>query len=408
MFVLGLSLCTFNSAEGSVISSAIKLEANTYSGLPTPDKSNDDRQELLAENDNSTLLALDDSDFDLNTHIASSLNEAKECEQRGDTAAACVIYNKLYKRVDSLNKSEYISKIDSLRVIYWVDQIKIENAEANSAMQIEIVGGGMLIMLLAVYLSWWLRRKNRAIILSHKRLKQARQDASYSIQSKSIFLSNMSHELRTPLNAIVGFSGYLADNEEVDDEMKEQCADLIQQNSDLLIKLINDIVDLSDLNDRNITFKFELCDVVGLCRNVIDTVNKVKRTNAVVSYSTDLSTLTINTDPGRLQQVLINLLINATKFTQKGTIKLELNMSDSGRHAVFVVQDTGHGIPLDKQPHIFKRFEKLHEGVQGAGLGLSICKLIVENVGGEIWIDPTYTDGARFIFTHPIDFTPPE
>lgn len=109
----------------------------------------------------------------------------------------------------------------------------------------------------------------------------------------------------------------------------------------------------------------------------------------------------IETDDSHLQQILINLLINATKFTPQGSITLELK-KQSEQELLFSVTDTGCGIPKDKQAAIFQRFEKLNENAQGSGLGLSICQLIIEHIGGRIWIDPDYTGGSRFFFTHPL------
>ncbi len=150
-----------------------------------------------------------------------------------------------------------------------------------------------------------------------------------------------------------------------------------------------------------LVFNFKKCDAVVICRNVIDTVRKVKQTQADVHFVTTLESLPLLTDDSRLQQLLINLLINATKFTTEGSITLEIR-KESDDTAVFSVTDTGCGIPPENQGRIFNRFEKLNEGAQGTGLGLSICQLIVEQIGGRIWIDPEYTAGARFVFTHPI------
>ena len=150
-----------------------------------------------------------------------------------------------------------------------------------------------------------------------------------------------------------------------------------------------------------LVFNFKKCDAVVICRNVIDTVKKVKQTQADVHFVTTLESLPLLTDDSRLQQLLINLLINATKFTTEGSITLEIQ-KESDDTAIFSVTDTGCGIPLENQNRIFNRFEKLNEGAQGTGLGLSICQLIVEQIGGKIWIDPEYTAGARFMFTHPI------
>lgn len=158
----------------------------------------------------------------------------------------------------------------------------------------------------------------------------------------------------------------------------------------------------SSLKDAKIKFEFEQCNVVALCQNVIETVERVKQTAAVLYFSTDLTTLELETDSGRLQQVLINLLVNATKFTKAGYIRLSLKLDEQNNEALFIIEDTGCGIALEKQVRIFERFEKLHDAVQGVGLGLSICKLIIEHVNGRIWIDSGYTAGARFVFTHPI------
>lgn len=217
---------------------------------------------------------------------------------------------------------------------------------------------------------------------------------------KSVFLSNMSHEIRTPLNALSVFSALLTE-EGLDDATRLQCTEIIQQNSELLLKLINDVIDLSSLEFGKMQFSIGEHDAVATCRNVTDTVGKVKQTQAELLFVTSLEELKIETDDSRLQQVLINLLINATKFTAEGAITLKLE-KESDDMALFSVTDTGCGIPKEKQAHIFQRFEKLDENAQGSGLGLSICQLIIEHIGGRIWIDPDYDEGSRFLFTHPI------
>ena len=210
----------------------------------------------------------------------------------------------------------------------------------------------------------------------------------------------MRHEIRTPLNALSGFSSILTE-ESIDNETRKQCSDIIQQNSELLLKLINDVIDLSSLEVGKMKFKYERCDAVAICRNVIDMVEKIKQTNANVRFSTSLHSLELTTDNARLQQLLINLLINATKFTPQGSITMELEKQTEDI-ALFSVTDTGCGISPENQNKIFNRFEKLNENAQGTGLGLSICQLIIEQLGGKIWIDSNYEEGARFLFTHPI------
>lgn len=328
-------------------------------------------------------------------------------EKNGLKEEACHLYIRASRLSDSLNRQRYSSQIDSLHIAYWVDQIALETTTANNKLLTNVLLSTMLLLVLVLLVLFLIRRKNKQLQLSHSQLSNMRQEATDSYQTKSLFLSNMSHELRTPLNAIVGFSQLLGAEENIDDETREQCGVLIQQNADLLIKLFNDVADFSALRDNTIRFTFQQCNVVELCQNVINTVEKVKRTEAQVRFVSTIDSLMINTDSGRLQQVLINLLINATKFTSEGMITLRFEVDASKKEALFSVEDTGCGIPLAKQPYIFERFEKLHEGVQGAGLGLSICQLIIGYVGGRIWIDSDYTQGARFVFTHPLNAKPP-
>lgn len=237
---------------------------------------------------------------------------------------------------------------------------------------------------------------------SESALRDAKDRAEESSRLKSAFLANMSHEIRTPLNAIVGFSDVLASGGSSEDE-QQGYVDIIKTNSDLLLRLINDILDVSRLEADRVTFTFEECDVVPLCQRVLASVSQARKSENEFIFECDRESMDMRTDTQRLQQVIINLLSNADKFTRNGKITLGLKVDDKQREVLFSVSDTGTGIPLEKQKLVFERFEKLNEYVQGTGLGLSICKLTVEKWGGKIWVDPGYTDGARFVFTHPLD-----
>ena len=261
---------------------------------------------------------------------------------------------------------------------------------------VKIIASSVFLLLLIAAIVYYIRILRKA----YSRLSEAVEKAEQANQLKSAFLANMSHEIRTPLNALSGFSAILTDDS-IDNDTRQQCNEIIQQNSELLLKLINDVIDLSSVDVGKLTFNLKESDAVVICRNVVETVEKVKQTQAEVRFVTTLESLPLVTDDSRLQQLLINLLINATKFTTEGVITLEVE-KESDTVALFSVTDTGCGIPLEKQKQIFNRFEKLNEGAQGTGLGLSICQLIIEQVGGRIWIDHEYTEGARFMFTHPI------
>lgn len=338
----------------------------------------------------------------LNGYINFLSSKASTLETIKRPEEAFSIYRQINALTDSMDATKYSYQLNELRLTYQIEQAKLDTAAEYNNLLNWFVFFCILILLAIVAVMIILKRKNHALSIARDELKNEMKKAASSIQSKTLFLSNMSHEIRTPLNGIVGFSDLLVNCKDLDMETKQQCGDNIRQNSELLVKLISDVMDLSGLEENEMAFVFTDCDVVDICRSVIDTVKAVKKSPAELSFSCPFSHLMLHTDSDRLKQVLINLLVNATKFTRQGTIRLTLHVDADAKEAVFTVEDTGCGIPLEKQKHIFDRFEKLHEGVQGSGLGLSICQLVVERVKGRIWIDAGYTQGARFIFTHPL------
>nr|WP_320976730.1 HAMP domain-containing sensor histidine kinase [Bacteroides intestinalis] len=271
--------------------------------------------------------------------------------------------------------------------------------------------GTVLVVLLSglfvsLYFYYHTKKLKDELQESESALREAKDRAEESSRLKSASLANMSHEIRTPLNAIVGFSDVLASGGTSVDE-QQGYVDIIKTNSDLLLRLINDILDVSRLEADRVTFTIEKCDVVPLCQQVLASVSQARKSENEFIFECDRESVDLRTDTQRLQQVIINLLSNADKFTRNGKITLKLEVDDEKRVATFSVSDTGTGIPLEKQKQVFERFEKLNEYVQGTGLGLSICKLTVEKWGGEIWVDSGYTDGARFVFTHPFEIEQP-
>ena len=262
----------------------------------------------------------------------------------------------------------------------------------------------ILVLGLCISLFYYFRTKRLKddLLKSEKDLRVAKDRAEESNRLKSAFLANMSHEIRTPLNSIVGFSDVLAVGGNTEEE-QQTYYQIIKTNSDLLLRLINDILDLSRLEANRVTLTWEECDVVQLCRQVVASVSVSRQSGNQFLFVSDYESFRMTTDIQRMQQVIINLMSNADKFTRKGQITLEFSVNEETEMAVFSVTDTGCGIPKEKQKLVFERFEKLNEYAQGTGLGLSICKLIVYKWKGEIWIDPDYTGGARFVFSHPLN-----
>lgn len=231
-------------------------------------------------------------------------------------------------------------------------------------------------------------------------LINAKEKAEESDKLKSAFLANMSHEIRTPLNAIVGFSSLLAETE--DEEQRRLYISIVQENNELLLKLISDILDISKIEAGTIELNPTLIDVPQLCREIIASFSHKEHNEAVeLRFDENAPQILINGDKNRITQVISNFITNAMKFTTQGSITLSYTLENDDQIR-FSVTDTGKGIPVEKQDEVFNRFVKLDSFVQGAGLGLSICQSLVERMGGNIGVESRGEgQGSCFWFTHP-------
>lgn len=218
---------------------------------------------------------------------------------------------------------------------------------------------------------------------------------------KQSFLNNMSHEIRTPLNAIVGFSDMLANEPEFSNEERQEFVDIINTNTKLLLKLVGDVLELSRIESGNLSFTFQRESVCRLLDDVYQTHSLLIRPPLQFLKDFPPEDVQVNVDPMRLTQVLTNFLNNANKFTKEGSIRLGYCCPSGMSEVHLYVEDTGIGIPHSEQKMIFERFYKRSEFSQGVGLGLSICVLIVEKMGGRIELRSEEGRGSRFTVVLP-------
>lgn len=241
-------------------------------------------------------------------------------------------------------------------------------------------------------------------IESEKQIELRRQkllnDNIAANQAKTKFLQNMSHEIRTPLNAMFGFAQLLGlPDGACTPEEKEQYNAYIYNAYKMLDMLVSDIIDIADSEHGN--YRIEITDVPlnETCTNALRSVEFRVPIGVRLYMTSDFpDSHVIKSDERRIQQLLINYLTNACKNTQKGEIHLHISSTEHPGKVTFSVTDTGRGVPPEKAEAIFTRFTKLNQFVQGSGLGLSICQTIAEKLGGEVYLDTTYTNGARFVF----------
>ena len=354
--------------------------------------------------------------------IEDVLNRASIYYKMGDLSQAARYYNEYYTLNDSVQISNENITAGEFAAMLGVEQLNLEKSELQQQMQqrdlankqriiiflIALLTLGFIIFYREHLLNGRLRisqkqlsEKNDELLCSQKELKYAKEQAEDGSRMKSEFIQNMSHEIRTPLNSIVGFSQILSSYFSDSDDTKEY-AHIIEQNSTNLLQLVNDVLDLSYLDGEREIPAQTIADITGVCQTCIDQVRFKLKPDVQLIFIPERENFTMQTNPDRIAQILMNLLQNAAKFTQEGSITLTYHIREEEKIILFSVTDTGIGIPADKQETVFERFTKLDSFVPGTGLGLSISRLIAEKMGGTLLVDSTYTVGCRFILTLPL------
>ncbi|MDF9830020.1 ATP-binding protein [Parabacteroides sp. PF5-6] len=294
---------------------------------------------------------------------------------------------------DSINKSDFHETLATVRTEHEVeklelDKLRMEEQEQQTRQQMMfVVIGCMLLLIVMVGLIHMIRVIQR----NRRELKKAKEKAEEADQLKSAFLANMNHEIRTPLNAIVGFSQVLID--EQDKEVRKEFAGIIQSNNELLQRLIADVLDISKLESDSMSLLYSMQNVPLLMKEIYNVI-LLRMQPGVQLILEPCEPLMLETDRNRLMQVLTNLLTNAVKHTAQGTIHMGYEVQDT--HVRFYVRDTGEGISKDQLESIFDRFVQLASGKKGVGLGLAICKGLVQKMGGTIWVTSELGVGSTF------------
>ncbi|WP_163223644.1 HAMP domain-containing sensor histidine kinase [Bacteroides sp. 214] len=246
-----------------------------------------------------------------------------------------------------------------------------------------------------------LDKKNSILEKAQKELRIAKEVAEENSRLKTVFIQNMSHEIRTPLNSIVGFSAVLSGMFEDKDEEVKTYASLIEENSQVLLRLIDNILTISALDGSKQMFPVALMDVNQCCKDCISKFEKEMPQEVALIFESGREVLRVESNLEHITLALNHLLSNAIKFTKEGKVMLTYDYNDKKGLLTFTVTDTGIGIPVEEQQKVFERFFKLDEFTQGTGLGLSISHIIAERFGGKVVIDMEYTGGCRVHFTVP-------
>lgn len=335
----------------------------------------------------------------------------------GKKDEALAISADLLSFIEQSNITSFTRQLNQLRTLHNLNEKKMQEQkllyqkEKLSQKQRQLTGSlifSSLLLVLLYYLFRYvhhvrrlkddLQKEQEELIETSDKLRVAKEHAEESNRLKTTFVANISHEIRTPLNAIVGFSALLS---EADDEDKKEYVRIISDNTNLLLDLVNDVLDLSRIESESFTLILQESSIYDCCRKAQDSMRQRVKPGVNLTLTFSEKDFIMKTDVLRLQQLLLNLLTNAAKYTEKGEINLDYQVDREKKQVVFSVTDTGSGVPLDKQESIFNRFEKVDEFKQGAGLGLAICRTIATCFGGTLTIDSAYTSGARFVFVHP-------
>lgn len=348
----------------------------------------------------------------------------------GHFKEAAEMYARTYELSDSLNRASTRTQLNELRTMFKVDELETTNAlregqleemEIKNTLQrtrfvniiTTVASLAFLIIILIIYdATRRLKKKNKELAQRNKELKVANEKAEASLKMKTDFIHQISHEIRTPLNVLSGFSQVLtAKGNPIDSETRDSINHRIVESTDRIVNLVNKMLELSEASSEA---TIERTDEVTPERIAEDSIVQtgicaVEKTEFIYRITDDVKDIVLLTNLKQATRTIHFLLGNARKFMQpagedlrQGTIRLLVSLSSDKQFAQFVVEDTGIGIPAEEAEHIFDEFVQLDEYYVGAGIGLTVARSIARRLGGDVVLDTSYTQGARFVFTLPI------
>lgn len=332
---------------------------------------------------------------------ANTLFKAQCLETLGRFQEACRVYASYAQISDSVRTAELDDKLSKYTVQFEVDKLKMDKLELNAKVNQNrlttalIIGTFVLIVL--IILSYFYIRT----LTMNKKLDKAYRAAELASRMKTAFIQNITHELRTPLNSIIGFSSVIASNSK-DNPENQEYVELIENNNTYLLDMMNNIIAIADMDSEGGAKKKTEFDVDRCCEECINTLRPFIKTTIELEYTPTVSPLLVCTVHSWMNKVLLILLSNANKFTEEGKIRLEYELDKENNHIKFIVEDTGIGIDEKYREKIFERFYKINNFSIGIGLGLAVSSQIMDLIGGRIYLDCTYQEGARFIVEWPI------
>ena len=319
--------------------------------------------------------------------------------EAGQYKEAAIDCFKMARLQDSIRQTTFYKELAEMQAQHETDKLELQNQkmemEAMHARNVLIfMGVGVLVLvLICALLVFLVCQKHRL----GEQFKLAKEKAEEADRIKSAFLANMNHEIRTPLNAIVGFSQVLVDEE--DKETRQEFANIIQNNNELLQRLVGDVLDLSKIDSNTMSLIYKKQDIASLMKEIYYVI-LLRMPDGVELLLDDCEELEMETDRNRLTQILTNLLTNAIKHTREGFIRFGYKKTDG--FVEFFIQDSGEGIPEDKVDSIFSRFVQLDDWSKGVGLGLAICKGLVGQMQGKIWATSKLGEGSVFFVRLPL------